>query len=202
MLDERIGKLHFWLMLIGFNLTFFPMHFAGLLGMPRRVYTYPAGLGFDIYNLLATIGAFTLALSFLVFIVNVIRTWRGPADAPADPWGGATLEWTIPSPPPEWNFDEEPVVDSKDPVWHWKRDKGVRFLPEPTAGDGHGIHMPGPSWWPLIVACGIMVFFIGFMLPKFWAFPFHPVGLAGMLITLVGIFKWVYEPVDAHATHH
>ncbi len=202
MLGEGLGKLHFWLMLIGFNLTFFPMHFAGLLGMPRRIYTYPAGLGFDIYNLLSTVGAFTLALSFLVFMVNIIRTWRGPADAPADPWGGATLEWTIPSPPPEWNFDEEPVVDAKDPVWHLKRARGVRILPEPVAGDGRGIHMPGPSWWPLVVASGIMVFFIGFMLPKFWAFPFHPVGLAGMLLVLVGIFKWVYEPVDAHATHH
>jgi cytochrome c oxidase subunit 1 len=178
------------------------MHFAGLLGMPRRVYTYSAGLGFDIYNLLATVGAFTLMLAFLVFIWNLIRTWRGPANAPADPWGGATLEWTIPSPPQEFNFPDEPVVEGKDPVWTWKRAVGVARLPEPAHASGKGIHMPGPSWWPLIVSVGILVFFIGFMLPAFWAFPFHPVGILGFLITTVGIFKWAYEPVDAHATPH
>src|SRR5690606_11432801 len=85
MLDEKLGKLHFWGMFIGFNLTFFPMHFAGLLGMPRRVYTYPEGLGFDAYSLMATAGAFLLGASFLFFIANVIRTWRGPRNAPADP---------------------------------------------------------------------------------------------------------------------
>ncbi len=202
MLDERLGKLHFWLMLIGFNLTFFPMHFAGLLGMPRRIYTYPGGLGFDTFNMMATVGAALLGFSFLVFIVNIIKTWRGPANAPADPWGGATLEWTIPSPPPEWNFTEEPVVTAKDQLWELKRAAGVRTLPEPVAGDGRGIHMPGPSWWPFIVAFGILMFMVGFMTPHPWAFPFTPVTLIGFVILLVGIFKWAYQPVDANATHH
>ena len=202
MLDEGIGKAHFWLMLTGFNLTFFPMHFAGLLGMPRRIYTYPGGLGFDTYNLLATVGAFVLAVSILVFMWNVVRTWRRPADAPADPWGGATLEWAIPSPPQEWNFTEEPVVSGKDELWTLKRAAGVRTLPEPARSDGRGIHLPGPSWWPLIVAIGILLFMVGFMLPRPWAFPFGPVGLVGFVITLVGIFKWAYEPPDAHATPH
>jgi cytochrome c oxidase subunit 1 len=203
MLDERLGKLHFWLMLIGFNLTFFPMHFAGLLGMPRRIYTYPGGLGFDTFNLMATVGALILGFSFLIFLIHIIRTWRQPATAPADPWGGATLEWAIPSPPPEWNFTEEPVVTEKDQVWAWKRAAGVQVLPEPAAGDGRGIHMPGPSWWPFIVAVGILVFMVGFMLPHPWpAFPFTPANLIGFVIILVGIFKWAYQPVDANATHH
>jgi cytochrome c oxidase subunit 1 len=202
MLDEGLGKVHFWLMFIGFNVTFFPMHFAGLLGMPRRIYTYPEGLGFDIYNLMATVGAFILMVAFLVFIWNVLKTWRGPRNAPADPWGGATLEWAIPSPPQEWNFALEPTVTGKDDLWIQKRAAGVRTLPEPGLVDGKGIHMPGPSWWPLIVAVGILVFFIGIMLPRAWAFPFHWVSILGFFIVTVGIFKWAYQPVDANATHH
>ncbi len=203
MLDESLGKWHFWLMFVGFNLTFFPMHFAGLLGMPRRVYTYPAGLGFDIWNLMATVGAFILAGSFLIFIWNVIRTWRGPRNAPADPWNGATLEWAIPSPPPEFNFAEEPTVTGKDDLWIQKRAAGVRMLPEPPEHDGRGIHMPGPSWWPLVVAFGILIFMVGFMLPKFaWGFPIHPAAVFGFFLTLFGVFKWAYEAPDANATHH
>src|SRR5690348_13879152 len=147
MLSETLGKVHFWLMLIGFNLTFFPMHFVGLLGMPRRVYTYPAGLGFEIYNQVETAGALLLGVAFLVFIWNVIRTSRGPANAPADPWNGATLEWAIPSPPQEFNFPEIPVVHSRDPLWETKRERGGQ-LPEPPRVSGAGIHMPNPSYWP------------------------------------------------------
>jgi cytochrome c oxidase subunit 1 len=202
MLSERLGKLHFWTTMIGFNLTFFPMHFAGLLGMPRRVYTYPSGLGFDVYNMMATVGAFFLAGSILVFIWNVIVTWRSAERAPADPWNGATLEWTIPSPPPMWNFTDEPVVTGKDPVWTLKREAGTRTLPEPVAGDGRGIHMPGPSWWPLVVSIGILSFFVGFMFDKPWAFPFGPVTIVGFLLTTFGAFKWAYEAPDAHATNH
>ena len=124
MLDEKLGKVHFWLMFIGFNLTFFPMHFVGLNGMPRRVYTYPAGLGFEKLNQIETVGAFILALSFLVFLVNIFKTSRGPRNAPADPWNGATLEWAIPSPPQEWNFAEVPVVHGRDPLWELKRERG------------------------------------------------------------------------------
>ncbi|MES2124814.1 MAG: cytochrome c oxidase subunit I [Gemmatimonadota bacterium] len=202
MLDEKLGMTHFWLMLIGFNLTFFPMHFAGLLGMPRRIYTYPSGLGFELYNQMATAGAFLLGVAFLVFIVNVIKTWRGPADAPADPWNGATLEWAIPSPPQEFNFPALIPVHEKDALWQMKRDAGVSRLPEPELVSGKGIHMPGPSWWPLVVAVGILIFFIGFMMKDPWAFPFRPVNILGFAITTFGIFKWAYEAPDAHAPQH
>ncbi len=202
MLSESIGKVHFWLMLAGFNLTFFPMHFAGLLGMPRRIYAYPAGLGFEVYNMMATAGAFLLAISILVFMYNMWVSARRGEPAPADPWGGATLEWSIPSPPQEWNFTDEPIVTDRDDLWAQKRAAGVRTLPEPALSDGKGIHLPGPSWWPLIVAIGILIFFIGFMVPHTYAFPFGPITIAGFLLTTVGIFKWAYEPPDANATHH
>ena len=114
MLDERLGKLHFWLMFIGFNLTFFPMHFLGLNGMPRRVYTYPAGLGFEILNQIETVGAFMLGALVPGVPLNIFGRARGPRNAPADPWHGATLEWAIPSPPQEWNFAEVPEVHGRD----------------------------------------------------------------------------------------
>jgi cytochrome c oxidase subunit I len=202
MLDEGLGKLHFWVMLIGFNLTFFPMHFVGLLGMPRRIYSYPAGLGFDNLNLLSTLGSFLLGSSFLVFIYNIIKTWRTGAHAPADPWNGATLEWSIPSPPQEWNFAVEPTVTDKDPLWGLKRAAGVKSLPEPALVDGKGIHLPSPSWWPLIVSIGFLIFLAGFMVKHSYAFPFGPVSIVGFAIVLFATYKWAYEPVDGHAPKH
>ena len=202
MLDEGLGKVHFWLMLIGFNLTFFPMHFVGLLGMPRRIYTYPSGLGFDGYNMASTIGALTLGVGFLVFIYNVIRTWRTGAHAPADPWGGATLEWAIPSPPQEWNFAVEPTVSEKDALWAMKRAAGVKVLPEPPLVSGKGIHLPSPSWWPLFTSFGILIFMVGIMVKgETHGFPFGPISVFGVLLTAFSIFKWSYQPVD-HPTSH
>ncbi len=190
MLDETLGKVHFWLMLIGFNLTFFPMHILGLNGMPRRVYTYPAGLGFETLNQLETVGAFILALSFLVFLVNIIRTARGPRNAPADPWNGATLEWAIPSPPQEWNFAEIPVVHGRDALWELKRERGGP-LPEPPRVSGKGIHMPNPSYWPLVSGLGVLVAIGGVL-----AFPAYGpwVSIAGGILLFYGVFKWAFEP--------
>ena len=190
MLDEKIGKVHFWLMLIAFNLTFFPMHFVGLHGMPRRVYTYPAGLGFETMNMLETVGALLLGLSQLIFVYNMIRTWRRPKNAPADPWNGATLEWAIPSPPQEFNFAEEPEVHSRDPLWERKREAGGR-LPEPQRGSGKGIHLPHPSYWPLVSAMGVAAVFISMMMiPHFHAWGV----IAAVALLFFGVFNWVFEP--------
>jgi cytochrome c oxidase subunit I len=189
MLDERLGKLHFWLMLIGFNLTFFPMHFVGLNGMPRRTYTYPAELGFETLNQIQTAGSFLLGISFLVFLWNIWKTWRGPRNAPADPWNGATLEWAIPSPPPEWNFDRLPVVDGRDPLWEEKRKQGGR-LPEPVAGTGAGIHLPNPSYWPLVTAVGVTAVFVGIMMSPQWG----PWGIVvAVALLFFGLYNWLFE---------
>jgi len=190
LLDERLGKVHFWLQLIGFNLTFFPMHFVGLHGMPRRVYTYPKGLGFEWLNQLETFGSFVLALGFAVFLYNVWKTWRSAPPAGADPWNGATLEWSIPSPPQEWNFAEIPTVHGRDPLWEAKRERGGP-LPEPPRVSGQGIHMPAPSYWPLVTAFGVNLLFVGLLLsPK--------VGPWGVIVAIAllffGLFNWWFEP--------
>ena len=120
MMSERVGKLHFWLFVIGFHLTFDPMHFAGLFGMPRRIYTYEPGRGWDAINLIVSIGAFIQAVGVLVFVANLILSyWKG-ARAGKDPWDGWTLEWSVSSPPPAYNFATIPTVASRRPLWDLK----------------------------------------------------------------------------------
>jgi len=208
MLNEGLGKIHFWLMLIGFNMTFAPMHILGLNGMPRRTYQYGAGLGWDFWNLLATLGALVIAVSFLVFIYNLVISKRsGPISGP-DPWDGRTLEWTIPSPPPVYNFAEEPTVHSLDDFWHQKyaEDEEGRMVPiQPVKGgalavdketnggdDGEpDIHMPTASFYPALSSFGIVVAGFGMVyLPWGWI----TVGV-GLAITLWGLFGWSLEPV-------
>jgi cytochrome c oxidase subunit 1 len=190
MLSEALGKLHFWLMFIGFNLTFAPMHILGLNGMPRRVYTYSAETGFGFWNGIETAGSLILGVSFLVFILNVVKSLRAGEKAPADPWNGATLEWSIPSPPQEWNFAVEPTVDARDALWELKRARGGA-LPEPERVSGWGIHLPSPSYWPIVTAIGTATTLIGFLMHVTLA-----VILAGVAITMLGIFSWAFEPAD------
>ncbi len=120
LMSERLGQLHFWLVFIGLNLAFFPMHILGLLGMPRRVYTYPTGLGWDTYNLIATIGAFTIGVGVMVFLWNIVASLRSGEPAGADPWDAFTLEWDTPSPPPHYNFLTVPIVRSRRPFYDKK----------------------------------------------------------------------------------
>lgn len=121
LLDERLGQLHFWLTVIGFNLTFFPMHWLGLQGMPRRVYTYPDLPGWGLWNLLETVGAFILAASVLVFLWNVYVSLRRGALAGDNPWDAWTLEWATTSPPPAYNFATLPPIRSARPLWDLKQ---------------------------------------------------------------------------------
>jgi cytochrome c oxidase subunit 1/cytochrome c oxidase subunit I+III len=121
MLREKLGQIQFWVMLVGFNLTFFPQHIAGMLGMPRRIYTYAAGQGWEIYNLLSTIGAYIIALAVLIFLINVVISLSKREKAGDNPWGAPSLEWSISSPPPDYNFAKIPTVTSGLPLWEHKQ---------------------------------------------------------------------------------
>jgi len=175
MLSERLGKWHFWLMLIAFNITFFPMHILGTEGMPRRYYTYEAGMGWDFWNLIETIGSFAMAFSILIFIWNVLTSLRAGQLAGDDPWDAATLEWSTSSPPPAYNFANIPTIYSRRPLWDtkypdlemahapgaavMKRGEAVQRERERLGDhDSHEpIHLPSPTYGPIIVAVGIIV---------------------------------------------
>jgi len=184
MLSEKLGAWHFWLVMIGMNVTFFPMHFAGLLGMPRRVYTYSPNLHVEGFNMASTIGVVILMAGILCFVINLLKSVKGGEPAPINPWNAPGLEWAIPSPPPEYNFAKLPTVHSLDPLWHQEGPKGH---PIDVNGDGRGIHMPNPSFWPLVTAFGMSLLMSGMIFG--WAF-----GISGVVIFLVGVYKWAFEP--------
>jgi cytochrome c oxidase subunit 1 len=178
-LNEPLGAVHFWLMFIGMNLTFFPMHYAGLHGQPRRTFTYPAGLGFEWFNVVSTIGAVITFVAVFVFLVNFIRSLRTAPTAEANPWEASTLEWSIASPPPVHNFDRTPEVRSRDPLWH----DGIVL---PAAEEV--FHMPNPSYWPLVTAAGLLVLMTGALVGL-------PLVLIGGAVAVVGIYGWSFEPI-------
>jgi cytochrome c oxidase subunit 1 len=206
-LSETLGKWHFWLILIGFNLTFGPMHILGLQGMPRRIYTYRSDYGFDFWNMASTIGALIIAASMLVFAANILTSWRNHrtnlVDPGPDPWDARSLEWMVRSPVPHHNFDEVPTVSHLDEFWHRKyqeNDEGrvVRVATGADvaqAGDGTGVHLPSPSYWPLVMAIGLPLIGYGVI---------FNLGLAavGGLIVLIAGFGWGYEPADDPEAHH
>src|ERR1700733_14351703 len=120
MFNETLGKLHFWLFVIGFHATFDVMHFAGILGMPRRIYTYEPRPGWETLNLIVTIGAFIQGIAILVFVVNLVHSYFKGQEAGNDPWDAWTLEWSVSSPPPAYNFASIPEVESRRPLWDLK----------------------------------------------------------------------------------
>jgi cytochrome c oxidase subunit 1 len=135
LLSESLGKWHFWITFVGMNLTFFPMHMSGLLGMPRRIYRYDAEQGWDGFNMVSSVGAYILAIGTLIFVWNFVRSLRAGARAGNDPWGGPTLEWAIPSPPPEYNFARIPTVTSRYPLWDMKAPALTAEVPHTRRGD-------------------------------------------------------------------
>jgi cytochrome c oxidase subunit I+III len=197
MLSERLGKWHFWLFFIGTNVTFFPQHYLGFMGMPRRVYTYLPEMGWGSLNLLSTIGALTIGVSAAIFVVNVVRTLLSGPAAGNDPWGGESLEWATTSPPPNYNFRHLPTVASRQPMWDPRRAE----LPviTGTRDDRREVlvtHLldavpdcrqvlPGPTSVPFFAAVATSVAFIGVIFDQLWV----PIGAVLMFIMLT-LWNW------------
>ena len=209
LLSERLGRWSFWVMLIGFNLTFFPMHLLGLWGMPRRVYTYQAGLGWDTANLAATVGGFFFGLGTLLTVINVVWALRRGAEAGPDPWEADSLEWSVPSPTPEWNFDAIPVVTSRHPLWDGPLDHVAPAAGADPAEASLGVEgalarqmtvtaglsarpegvaeIPEDSYAPVVVAAALAVFFIGLLVYA------ALVMVVGVVVVLAAVARWTWR---------
>ena len=206
MMNVEQGNLHFWLYFIGMNLTFFPMHFSGLLGMPRRIYQYDAGQEFELFNQLSTAGTVVIILGTLVGAINFIQSWRSGARGSSNPWGAATLEWTIPSPPPDYNFAELPQVKSRYPLWNvkgsgelvhettWEEEKNIRI---PTSQE-LGIVMPNPSIWPLNAAIGMLIMFSGLLFMRDGTKVGIAIIITGAAFMVASLYKWLTTPLEDH----
>jgi cytochrome c oxidase subunit 1 len=214
-LNEKIGKWNFWLMTIGMNMTFGPMHIIGLQGQPRRMYVWDeerAGEGFfnlGFWNLFATVGSLILALGVLMFIINVVHTARKEPKAPLDPWDARTIEWMTTSPPKEHNFDSLPTVHALDEFFHRKyEDVGEGdhhdlrqvatvedILAEQEANADHHIHMPSPSYWPIVLAFSLPLIGYGIIYNRLFS-------VVGIGILILAMFGWAMEPSVADDTDY
>ncbi|MGQ0562675.1 MAG: cbb3-type cytochrome c oxidase subunit I, partial [Gemmatimonadota bacterium] len=211
LLDERLGRWNFWLMFVFFNVAFFPMHISGLLGMPRRVYTYPAGLGWDTYNLISTIGAFGFAAAALLFVINFLYSRKHGRPAGNDPWNGDTLEWSQTSPPAQAQFQMLPSVYTRHPLWQQPdleypeagvaRTLHAEFDYKPLDWRGAAVvsvkdgtpkaivHVPGPTLWPFVMAVAFVFVFAAALLDSMTSLAI------GGILTLVALVGW-FLPQD------
>jgi len=216
LLDEKLGRWNFWLVFIGFNLAFLPMHLTGLFGMPRRIYTYDANMGWTTLNLITTVGSFVLAIGVLLFFWNCWVSLRKGAFASANPWDAPTLEWSVSSPPPPYNFAVIPTVASRHPLWESRLeeenarssldrglllDQGKETIAT-TALDAEPdliLEMPEDTAAPLMLAIALTVVFAGLVL-RTW-----PVVWLGTAGTLLALLAWLWprrslrEREPAHA---
>jgi len=203
--SETLGRWAFWLIFIGFNATFFIMHFTGLMGMPRRIYTYPEAFGWDLVNTISSAGAFVMAAGFALFLVDIVLHSRFGRTALRDPWKAGTLEWAMPTPPPLYNFASLPEVASRDPLWD---DKGLgadiaggrhylagspRGQQETLAVDAvrarpqYVIVLPGPSWLPFLAAVAMGIFFVSFLRSTYVP------AAAGAILATVLFIAWAWK---------
>jgi cytochrome c oxidase subunit I+III len=205
MMNERLGRWNFWLVFIGFHTAFFPMHIVGLLGMPRRVYTYQEGIGWDIYNQISTIGAFILALGVLLFLINLFTSLRSGERAAPNPWKADSLEWATGLPAPNYGFAELPIVRSRHPLWDQEDlregDARTMSLLKDLSGwpltwraaltssvlEGRPteiFRVSGPSIWPFVTAVGLITMFAAEI------FTLRILVLSGLGLLLVGLVGW------------
>jgi cytochrome c oxidase subunit 1/cytochrome c oxidase subunit I+III len=212
MLNERLGRWNFWTMFIGFNLGFFPMHISGLLGMPRRVYTYADGMGWDWLNLITTLGSFIFAIGVLLFIVNVVVSYRRGRVAGDNPWDAPTLEWATSSPPPPYNFTVIPTVASRHPLWESRLGESAEARSYPHAGLvlDHGretvgttaldsqpniiLKMPKDSFAPFILALALTAIFTGLVLHLWW------LAIVGAVVSGLDIIGWLWPEASLGET--
>ncbi|HEY2534891.1 MAG TPA: cbb3-type cytochrome c oxidase subunit I [Xanthobacteraceae bacterium] len=203
LLDEQLGRWNFWTMFIGFNLAFLPMHLSGLLGMPRRVYTYNAYPGWGALNLVISAGSFLFAVGLLLFLVNVLKSLRAGARATRNPWDAPTLEWSVPSPPPPYNFAVIPTVASRHPLWESRLGEGpVRSTLDRgmlldtgketvatsalDAAPDMILEMPQDSFAPLVLTAGLGALFVGLLLKTWTAVAI------GVLLSAAGLLMWLW----------
>jgi cytochrome c oxidase subunit 1/cytochrome c oxidase subunit I+III len=203
LLDERIGRINFWLMFVGFNIAFFPMHISGLLGMPRRIYTYPHDVGWSAWNLITSLGSFLFAIGVLLLFHNIAISLKRGKHAGANPWDGGTLEWAVLSPPPPYNFVVLPSVASRHPLWEDRLDdapgrslvdiglaldKGRQMLGTSVidAEPAVILQMPFDSYAPFTLAVGTAIIFIG-MLYRSWP----GIGV-GVIVTGIALLLWLW----------
>jgi cytochrome c oxidase subunit 1 len=195
LMDETLGKWHFWTFLIGFNITFFPMHFLGNQGMPRRIYTYPADAGWSMLNALETVGVFAMVVGTAILAYNMVVSLKRGEVAGPDPWDANTLEWLTDSPPKVYNFAYTPTVRSERPLWDHKHTKGMEIVPP---GEVEHIHMPSPSWIPLIVTAHVGMILVGLLFTSFdtgVGFMGYVSAVLGALGIIYWLYRWVTQPV-------
>ena len=200
MLSERLGKWHFWLMFAGFNITFFPMHFLGVIGMPRRIYTYDADQGWAALNALVSAGSLVLAFSILLLLANLAISLRRGEKAGDNPWEAPSLEWATSSPPHHYNFAVVPTVRSRYPLW----DEEANVVEPPPLPAHEEPHMPAPSYWPIALAFAIVMLAVGLLIWQWHALIGIGFIVVMMVLGLRSIYGWVYEPpaVEAPAAVH
>lgn len=211
-LNEKLGQIHFWLTMVGMTMLFLTMHYVGVLGMPRRIYTYGPSMGWDLWNLIETIGAFIVALGVLFFIINLFKSMRQKATATNDPWDGQTLEWATSSPPPAYNFASMIPVNSPRPLWDAKYGPHSEFASNPkkidlSGGGNANVHLPNPSIWPLVLTIGLVIIAIGIIFGfngGALALDISSMGMAvqslpiafagGIVVFFIGLVGWIAQP--------
>ncbi len=197
------GNLSIWVAVfstIGLNVTFFPMHFLGLLGMPRRTHTYLEGFGWETYNLVCTIGSYILAFGIFLLVVDIIRCFRSGEPAGDDPWDARTLEWATTSPPQVYNFGRTPIIPARDALWEHKHGPENRRI-QYEEDDGHGIHMPSQSWMPMIASLGFVPLGLGLSLMQAGVAFMGYVAIFGLFMIALGVALWAIEGPGGYHLH-